>query len=87
MQDVVETLQFADSVMNVTPSPLRIATVYPVIAEPPLNGASQVIVTLTFVFTVVVGTAGTLGIAAALTFNSDESAPKPTVLRAVTLTV
>jgi hypothetical protein len=61
--------------------------VYAVIAEPPLEGATQLIVTLTFVFTAVVGAAGTLGIAAALMATSDESVPKPTRLRAVTLNV
>jgi hypothetical protein len=47
--------------------------VYAVIAEPPLEGATQLIVTLMFELTVVVGAAGTLGLAAALTLNSDES--------------
>jgi hypothetical protein len=61
--------------------------VYAVIAEPPLEGATQLIVTLTFVFTAVVGAAGTLGMAAALMATSDESVPKPTRLRAVTLKV
>jgi hypothetical protein len=42
-------------------------------------------VTLVFKFTEVVGAAGTLGFAAALTATSDESAPKPTELHAVTL--
>jgi hypothetical protein len=58
-----------------------------VIAEPPLDGADHVIVTETFVFTDVVGAAGTLGLAAALTLNSDESAPKPIRVRAVILNV
>ena len=44
-------------------------------------------VTLTFVFTAVVGAAGTLGMAAALMATSDESVPKPTRFRAVTLNV
>jgi len=66
VQDVVATLQFADSVMNVLPLLCLIATVYAVIAEPPLNGATQLIVTLTFVFVDVVGAAGTLGMPAAL---------------------
>ena len=35
----------------------------------------------------VVGAAGTLAIVAAMTFNSAESAPKPTKLRAATLKV
>jgi hypothetical protein len=87
VQEVVETLQFADSVVYVVPSLWRIATVYAVIAEPPLEGATQLIVTLTFVFTAVVGAAGTLGMAAALMATSDESVPKPTRLRAVTLNV
>jgi len=65
----------------------RILTVYDVIAEPPFDGAVQLIVTLTFVFTAVVGAAGTLGIAAALIDTSDESVPKPTRFRAVTLKV
>ena len=87
VQEVVDTLQFADSVVYVVPSLWRIATVYAVIAEPPLEGATQLIVTLTFVFTAVVGAAGTLGFAAALTLNSDESSPRPTRVRAVTLKV
>jgi len=87
VQEVVETLQFADSVVYVVPSLWRIATVYVVIAEPPLEGATQLIVTLTFVFTAVVGAAGTLGMAAALMATSDESVPKPTRFRAVTLKV
>jgi hypothetical protein len=61
--------------------------VYVVIAEPPLEGATQLMVTLTFVLTAVVGAAGTLGMAAALMATSDESVPKPTRLRAVTLKV
>ena len=63
------------------------ATVYAVIVEPPLNGASQLMVTLTFELTVVVGAAGTLGMAAALMATSVESAPRPTRVRAVTLKV
>lgn len=55
------------------------------IGEPPLDGAAQLIVTLTFVFAAVVGAAGTLGIAAALIATSVESAPKPARVRAVTL--
>ena len=58
-----------------------------VIAEPPLEGATQLMVTLTFVFAAVVGAAGMLGMAAALMATSDESVPKPTRLRAVTLKV
>jgi len=58
-----------------------------VIAEPPLNGAAQVTITLTLEFTAVVGAAGTLGIAAALIETSDESSPRPTRLLAVTLKV
>jgi hypothetical protein len=61
--------------------------VYAVIAEPPLEGAIQLIVTLMFVLAAVVGAAGTLGLAAALTLNTDESSPKPTRVRAVTLKV
>ena len=60
---------------------------YEVIGEPPLDGATQLIVTLTFVFAAVDGAAGTLGIAAALIVTSDESAPKPASVRAVTLKV
>ena len=44
-------------------------------------------VTLTFVFTDVVGAAGTLGMDAALIDTSVESEPRPTILRAVTLKV
>ena len=87
VQVVVETLQKAYSVVNVLPSLWRIATVYAVIADPPLYGADQVIVTLTFVFTNVDGAAGEVGFAAALTLNSDESSPEPTRVRAVTLNV
>ena len=46
---------------------------YAVIAEPPLEGATQLILTLKFVLTAVVAAAGTSGLAAALTLNSDES--------------
>ena len=42
----VETLKFADSVLSVMPSLCRIATMYAVIAEPPLLGAARVIVAL-----------------------------------------
>ena len=45
------------------------------------------IVTLVFELTDVIGAAGTLGLAAALTFTSEESVPKPTKVRAVTLKV
>ena len=69
------------------PSLYLILTVYDVIADPPLEGAVQLIVTLTLVLVDVVGAAGTAGIAAALIVNSDESALKPTKLRAVTLKV
>ena len=48
---------------------------YAVIAEPPLEGATQLILTLNFVLTAFVGAAGTLGLAAALTLNSDEYSP------------
>jgi hypothetical protein len=44
-----------------TPTLSLIATVYPEIAEPPIAGSTQVIVTLMFVFTEVDGAAGTLG--------------------------
>ncbi len=87
VQEVVDTLQFVDSVVKVEPSLSRIATVYAVIAEPPLKGATQLIVTLTFVLTAVVGADGTFGFDAALTINSDESSPRPTRFRAVTLKV
>jgi len=60
---------------------------YEVIAEPPFDGATQLMVTLVFEFTVVVGAAGTLGIAAALIDTSDESGPSPTRFLAVTLKV
>jgi hypothetical protein len=60
---------------------------YAVIAEPPFEGVAQLIVTLMFVLTAVDGAAGTLGLAAALTLNSDESSPRPTRVRAVTLKV
>jgi len=58
-----------------------------VIGEPPLKGATQLIVTLTFEFIAVVGAAGTLGIDAALIDTSDESGPKPTRFLAETLNV
>ena len=88
VQIVVETLQKAYSAVKVLPSLWRIATVYPVIAEPPLvDGADQMIVTLVFELTDVIGAAGTLGLAAALTFTSEESVPKPTKVRAVILKV
>ena len=58
-----------------------------VIGEPPLFGAVQLIVTLVFEFVDVDGLAGKSGFAAALTSTSDESAPKPATLRAVTLNV
>jgi len=61
--------------------------VYAVIAEPPLKGAVQLMVTLTFVFTAVVDAAGIVGIEAALIDISEESWPKPTKVRAVTLKV
>ncbi len=78
-------VQLAYGVNVVLPS--RIATVYPVIGEPPSAGATQVMVTLVFEFTVVVGEVGTLGSAAALMTISDDSAPKPSKLRAATLNV
>jgi len=56
--------------------------VYDVIGDPPFDGAVQLIVTLTFVLVDVAGAAGTPGFAAALITTSDESAPKPTRLRA-----
>ena len=87
MHEVVDTFQLADSVVYVCSSLWRILTVYEVIVEPPLDGAVQLIVTLTFLFTIVVGAAGTLGIVAALIDTSDESWPKPTKVRAVTLKV
>ncbi len=57
------------------------------IAEPLFVGAVQEIVTLVFETTEVDGATGTVGFAAALTLNSDESAPRPTTLRAVILNV
>jgi hypothetical protein len=63
VQEIVETLQLIDSVLYF-PSLFLIATVYAVIGEPPSLGATQVIVTLVFEFTEVVGAAGTLGIVA-----------------------
>ena len=83
MQLVVGTLHY---VVNV-PSLCLIATVYPVIAEPPFAGGTQEIITSIFEFTEIVGAAGTLGTEAALTSNPGESAPKPIKLRAVTLNV
>jgi hypothetical protein len=53
-------LQLAYAV-NVTPSLCLIATVYPVITEPPSAGATQLILTLVLLKFVVVGGAGTLG--------------------------
>ena len=67
VQMVDETLQQTASVANV-PATLRlIDTVYPVIAEPPVVGATQVIVTLVFELFQVDGAAGTLGITAVMT--------------------
>ncbi len=60
MQVVVKTIQ-PTYVMYVTSSFLQIATVYPKIGEPPSNGATQLIVTLMFVFTEVDGASGVLG--------------------------
>lgn len=73
--------------MYVVPSLWRILTAYELIADPPLNGAVQLMVTLTFEFTEVVGAVGTKGTDAALIETSDESAPRPTRLRALTLKV
>jgi len=58
-----------------------------VIAEPPLNGAIQLIVTLTFELVAVVGGPIIPGMAAALMATKAESAPRPTRLRALTLKV
>lgn len=80
-------MQFSVSNVNVCSSLYLIATLYELIAEPPLNGATQLIVTLTLEFTAVVGACGTLGMAAALMATEDESGPRPTMLRAVTLKV
>jgi hypothetical protein len=52
--------------------------VYEVIGEPPLKGAAQVITTLVFDTTVVTGSAGVLGLAAALIVISVEYSLKPT---------
>ncbi len=54
-------------VVNVTPSLCRIATVYPVIAEPPSAGTTQLVTTLVPEFAVVgaVGAAGTAATATA----------------------
>ena len=71
MQLVADTLQLTDSVSNV-PALFLIATVYAVIGEPPSIGATQVIVTLVFEFTEVVGAAGTLGFANSVTVISCE---------------
>lgn len=76
--EFLETFQFAESVVNEVKSSIRrIATVYVVISEPPLEGTTQLMVTMPFVLTAVVGDDGKLGIAAALLDKSDESAPKP----------
>jgi len=56
-------------------------------ADPPLVGAVQLIVTLTLELTVVVGAAGTLGMAAARMAISAESGPRPTRFLAVILNV
>ena len=85
MQLVDKTLQFFYSGVS-TPLLFFIATVYPVITEPPFLGAFQVISTPVLEFTVV-GASGTSGFAAALTFTLVESAPYPIELRAVTLKV
>jgi hypothetical protein len=82
--ETVKKLQLADSVMK-EPTLFFIATVYPVIGEPPSAGNTQAIITLVFEILEVVGAAGTLGFAAAITFTSDESAPYPTKLKAATL--
>jgi uncharacterized membrane protein YqaE (UPF0057 family) len=57
---VVPTLVHAAYVVNVALSTPRIATVYPVIEEPPFAGATQVITTLVPEIAVV-GAAGALG--------------------------
>jgi len=55
---------------------------------PPLfNGAAQLIVTLTFELTAVVGAAGAFGFPAALISTSDESGPQPAAFWAETLKV
>ena len=48
-------------VVYVTPSLRRISTVYPVIAEPPSEGATQVIVTSVVPKIAVTGAAGVFG--------------------------
>ena len=52
-----------------------------------MNGAAQLMVTLTLVLVCVVGAAGTLGTAAALMVTSDESGPRPMRFLAATLKV
>lgn len=74
----MDIFQFADSVVNEVPSSVRrIATSYAVISEHPLEGTTQLMVTLTFVLTAVAGADGKLGIGAALMGTLDESATKP----------
>ena len=63
--------------MNEAPSSVRrIATLYAVISEHPLEGKTQLMVTLAFVLTAVADADGKLEIAAALMGTLDESAPK-----------
>ena len=86
VQLVVATLQFADSVMYVLPSLYRIATVYPVITEPPFPGATQAIVTLMFEFTDIVGAAGTLGtVISTAPLPAVDATEEPTAFVALTL--
>ena len=75
----MDTLQFTDSVVNELPSVRRADIVFAVILEPTLEGSTQLMVTLKFVLTAVVGAAGTPGMAAALIDTSDEFSLKPTI--------
>ena len=68
-----------DSVVNELPSVRRADIVFAVILEPTLEGSTQLMVTLKFVLTAVVGAAGTPGMAAALIDTSDEFSLKPTI--------
>jgi hypothetical protein len=78
-------VQLANAV-NVTPSLYRIATVYPVIADPPSAGVSQVIKTLVPTI-VAVGAAGELGSVAGITapLPSGDAAELPISFVAKTL--
>ena len=68
----LEPLQLANSAEYVNPSLCLIVIEYAVKGDPPLKGANQVTTTLVFETTEVVGAVGVLGLAAALTYISEE---------------